>query len=163
VTDEPVSRHPAIRVSDAEREQVAERLRIAAGEGRLTVEELAERIDKAYDARTADELVPLTRDLPAPAAGAEIAPASNSPRKPAGKWMLSIMGGGDRRGRWRVGEKLNGIAIMGGGTIDLRDATLEAGEVYINVIAFMGGFEIIVPPGVDVEVSGFDRGESKGD
>jgi hypothetical protein len=142
---------PAIRVSDAEREGVAERLRHAAGEGRLTVEELAERIDRAYEARTAGELVELTADLPA-------APASAAPAtaKRPRRWLLSIMGGGDLRGRWRVGERLTAIAVMGGGAIDLRQAVLESDEVTITAVAVMGGFDIIVPPGADVEVSGFD-------
>ena len=57
------------RASDAEREAVVTRLQDAASEGRLTVEELAERIDAAYAARTQEELEPLTADLPAAAPG----------------------------------------------------------------------------------------------
>jgi hypothetical protein len=53
------------RASDSEREAIVARLRQAAGEGRLTVEELTERIDAAYAATTRDELEPLTADLPA--------------------------------------------------------------------------------------------------
>ena len=53
------------RASDAEREETVVRLREAAAEGRLTVEELSERIDAAYAATTAAELEPLTADLPA--------------------------------------------------------------------------------------------------
>jgi DUF1707 SHOCT-like domain/2TM domain len=54
------------RVSDAEREAVADRLRAAAGEGRLDAEELDERLTAAYGARTSADLTPLTADLPAP-------------------------------------------------------------------------------------------------
>jgi hypothetical protein len=54
-----------LRVSDAEREQVVDRLRAAAGEGRLQVEELEQRIDAAYAARTRGDLATLERDLPA--------------------------------------------------------------------------------------------------
>ena len=50
--------------SDADRELVAERLRAAAGEGRLTSEELEERLDRAFSARTEAELEPLVADLP---------------------------------------------------------------------------------------------------
>ena len=57
-----------LRVSDADRERVAERLRTAAGEGRLTADELEERLERAFGARTAGELEPLTADLPAPRA-----------------------------------------------------------------------------------------------
>ena len=56
------------RASDAEREQVVVRLRDASAEGRLTLEELAERKALAYRARSHAELEPLTADLPAGAA-----------------------------------------------------------------------------------------------
>ena len=58
------------RASDAEREAVADRLRTAAGDGRLDHDELEERLAAAYGARTTGELVSLTADLPAaPVAG----------------------------------------------------------------------------------------------
>ena len=56
---------PRLRASDAEREQVAERLRRHAAEGRLAVEELEERLTAAWSARTRGELEPLLADLPA--------------------------------------------------------------------------------------------------
>jgi hypothetical protein len=148
-----VSDLPELRVSDADRERVVQQLQQAAGEGRLTMEELAERVDAAYDARVATDLAVLTRDLPEPVPGT--LPGEPATPKPPRRWLFSIMGGGDRTGRWRVGERLNAIAVMGGGDIDLREATLPAGEVTITLFAFMGGFDVIVPPGVDVEVSGF--------
>jgi len=57
---------PTLRISDAERETVAVRLRDAAAEGRLTLEEADERQQAVYAARTAADLEPLTADLPAP-------------------------------------------------------------------------------------------------
>ncbi|MCE0766374.1 DUF1707 domain-containing protein [Pseudonocardia kujensis] len=56
----------AVRLSDADREAVADRIRVAAAEGRLTLEEADERQQAAYAARVAADLVPLTADLPAP-------------------------------------------------------------------------------------------------
>ena len=53
-----------VRTSDTEREQVAEILRAAATEGRLTLAESDERLGRAYAARYRDELAPLTADLP---------------------------------------------------------------------------------------------------
>src|SRR5205823_12434496 len=55
---------PAIRASDAEREQAVVRLRDASVEGRLTLEEFTARMTVAYEARTHDELAALVRDLP---------------------------------------------------------------------------------------------------
>lgn len=53
-----------VRASDAEREHVVALLREAAGEGRLDVDELEGRLERAYAARTRGELAVLTRDLP---------------------------------------------------------------------------------------------------
>src|SRR5215207_10923476 len=58
--------HPDIRVSDAEREHHADLLREHAAQGRLTVDELDERLDRVYAARTHGELTPIVGDLPAP-------------------------------------------------------------------------------------------------
>ena len=58
---------PDHRASDAEREATAERLRVAAGDGRLDPEELDQRLEAAYRARTVGALAELTRDLPVPA------------------------------------------------------------------------------------------------
>lgn len=57
---------PALLASDAEREAAADRLRRAAVEGRLTPEELEERLSTAFGARTGGELESVTADLPAP-------------------------------------------------------------------------------------------------
>ena len=55
---------PVKRASDAEREAAADRLRVAAGDGRLDHDELEERLEAAYGARTVAELEALTDDLP---------------------------------------------------------------------------------------------------
>jgi hypothetical protein len=59
---------PAHLASDADREAVADRLRRAAGEGRLQPDELEQRVAAAYGARTVGDLAALTADLPVPAA-----------------------------------------------------------------------------------------------
>ena len=69
-----------LRASDADREKIAELLRDAYAEGRLTVDEHAERIEAAYSAKTLGELAPLTRDLPT---HQPIAPGAERPQ-PAG-------------------------------------------------------------------------------
>lgn len=56
--------HPEQRASDAEREQVVVRLRDACADGRLTTDELGERVSRAYASRTLAELDALTIDLP---------------------------------------------------------------------------------------------------
>ena len=64
-----MDRAPSVRASDVDREQVVERLRHAATEGRLRTEELEERLAAAFAARTYGELDPLVTDLPAPYSG----------------------------------------------------------------------------------------------
>jgi hypothetical protein len=148
---------PDLRASDADRERVAEVLRHAAGEGRLTVDELDERIDAAFAARTHGELEALTADLPAASAHG-VASGASLPVKPGDggrRWLVSIMGGHDRRGHWRVGETLTNVNIMGGSDIDLNDAELSAPETTLRVISIMGGADVRVPEGLDVRVSEF--------
>ncbi|WP_018347414.1 DUF1707 SHOCT-like domain-containing protein [Longispora albida] len=74
---------PDIRVSDADRSAVAERLRIALSEGRLDLNEYERRFDLSLRAVVQSELVPLTADLPAPVVSAEVA-RKESDRK---AWM----------------------------------------------------------------------------
>jgi hypothetical protein len=78
------------------------------------------------------------------------------------------MGGAEKRGRWRVGERLTSLAIMGGNDIDLRHAEIDADEVTIIAVAVMGGMDIYLPDTVDVHVGGFafmggngERGSSR--
>jgi hypothetical protein len=59
-----MSRYESLRASDADRDAVTDRLRQAAGEGRLEPEELEQRVDRALRARTYGELAPLVADLP---------------------------------------------------------------------------------------------------
>jgi hypothetical protein len=53
-----------VRASDADRDAVIDRLREAAGEGRLEPDELEERVDRALRARTYGDLAELLSDLP---------------------------------------------------------------------------------------------------
>jgi uncharacterized protein DUF1707/cell wall-active antibiotic response 4TMS protein YvqF len=146
------SETPAIRASDAEREHTVELLRRHSVDGRLTLEEFASRMERAYEARTREELDELARDLP------ETSTPRPSParrQKPASRWIVSAMSGTEKRGRWRLARSTNVVCVMGGAELDLRNAELEDLDSTITVVAVMGGAEIIVPEGVDVDVSGF--------
>jgi hypothetical protein len=59
-----MARRSTLRASDADREQFAERLRNAAGEGRLLAEELEDRLGHVFSARTYGELDAVVSDLP---------------------------------------------------------------------------------------------------
>jgi Domain of unknown function (DUF1707)/Cell wall-active antibiotics response 4TMS YvqF len=136
-----------VRASDAERDRALAVLRDATGEGRLTLEELAERSERALAARTRDELAMVVADLPAPPA---------APGRAAGRrWLFGILGGGSHRGRWRVAPKVTVINVMGGADLDLRHAVVEEDEVRITIWSLMGGSDITVPDGVEVDMGGF--------
>jgi hypothetical protein len=123
-------------------------LRAAAGDGRLTLEELAERIEGALVAKTREALDALTADLPTTAVSAE-------PGREGTRWTVSVMSGNDRKGRWRIAARSTVVNVMGGSDLDLRDALIDAPETVITVISVMGGSDIIVPEGVDVRMGGF--------
>lgn len=67
---------------------------------------------------------------------------------------LSLMGGFQRKGRWTIGRRFTAACLMGGGEIDLREANFAGPEVVINCWVLMGGVNIVVPPGVEVDVRG---------
>src|SRR5580700_9828085 len=146
-----------MRVSDAERDATVRTLGEQAAVGRLTLDELEDRAGQALAAKTRGELAALTSDLPEEAGQAArsvpTAPAVQA-RRPV-RWMVAIMGGSHRRGRFRAVGSINAIAIMGGDEIDLREAEIEGGELTVNLFALMGGSNIYVPDSVDVEVGGF--------
>jgi hypothetical protein len=137
-----------MRASDQERDGAAEQLSEHAAAGRLTLDELEQRVSVALTARTRGELQALTRDLPGKGEGPE-------GRRKAVRWMVAVMGGSHRRGRYRLNSAVNVIAVLGGDEIDLRDAELDGGQVTLTVISIMGGVSIYVPETVEVEISGF--------
>jgi class 3 adenylate cyclase len=75
---------PTRRASDADRTQVVDRLRLAAGDGLIGLDELEERLALAYSARTLPELAPLTADLPAETAPPPADRAATRGRRPIG-------------------------------------------------------------------------------
>jgi hypothetical protein len=149
----------ALRASDADRDRTAEVLRSAAGEGRLTLEELDERLHAAYTARTYAELEVVTRDLP----GGAVAVTATAPARAAdghfgdsraSRLAMGVMGGFSRKGPWIVPRRLAAISVMGGGTLDLRQARFADGQATISVLAIMGGIDVTVPEDAEVRVHG---------
>jgi hypothetical protein len=119
-----------VLASDAERERVALVLRDAAAEGRLTLEELSDRVAAAYSSRTSTDLDALTRDLP------KLAAVSTLPeRRSRARWIVAVMSGAKRQGRWRPADHCTAVAVMGGcvpGTPVIR----------VRVLSVMGGVAV---------------------
>ena len=121
----------------------------------LTLDELEERSSRALAAKTRGELATLTRDLPREAgqqSASGLAPVRT--RKPV-RWMVAIMSGSHRHGRFRAVGSINAVAIMGGDEIDLREAEIEGGELTVNVFTLMGGANIYIPDSIELDVGGF--------
>jgi hypothetical protein len=148
-----------MRASDADRDRVADQLREALAEGRLTAEEHAERLDAVYEAKTYAELAPIVHDLPATGGvrPPESAPSGTPvvrddlplPQSGAPN-IVAVFSGADRTGRWLIEPQTNVVSVFGGVDLDLRQAVLSRREVTINIVAIIGGVNLTVPPGVRV-------------
>ena len=134
-----------ILATDAERDAALALLREASVDGRLTLEDLAQRAELVHDARTRDDLATAT-------AGLERAPAP----PPAGKVerQRAILSSLRRDGHWRLAPRTRFTAMLGSVTLDLRQAVLPGPTIEIKARAILGSVEVIVPEGVEVDVSG---------
>lgn len=162
-----------LRISDADRNRVAELLRDAAGEGRLDLDELDERLERTYAAKTYADLVPITVDLPShpahsvPASRSPVVRREALPASTSYDTSLAMLGECTRRGPWLVPEHHTAFAIMGSVTLDLREASFAAQEVTINANAVMASVEVIVDAQTRVQVDGvgimgdFSQGRDK--
>lgn len=152
--------HRQLRVSDADREQVAEMLREATGQGRITFDELEERLTRTYAARTYADLEEVTQDLPGPGVRAPVAarggafPAERIGGTPGTALAVAVMSGAERTGQWVVPPAFTAVAFMGGVELDLRQARFSQREVTIHAYAFMGGISIIAGDDIELDVSG---------
>jgi hypothetical protein len=141
---------PELRASHADRDKVVELLRIAAGDGRLTAEELDERLEAALTARTQRELTVLTADLPAsPQAVADVA-------APAPREVLRMVhrGGNARQmGRWVVPKRIE-IKVAGGNVrLDFTEAIISSPVLHVDAQVRGGNVVIITRPGVMVDAA----------
>jgi hypothetical protein len=147
----------AIRASDGERDATVERLRDAAGEGRLTLEEFSDRMEQASTAKTRAELDRLLTDLPATGGPGSPAPAGNAVAtggSTAPIWHVSPIGGLNVSGPWRMGRHVVVISLIGGADLDLRQAELAARDVTLTKVSIIGGVNARVPDGIRVDASG---------
>ncbi|MFE6973153.1 DUF1707 domain-containing protein [Streptomyces sp. NPDC057682] len=140
---------PALRASDRERDQVVEILQTAAGDGRLTIGELDERLDAALSARTRDELARLTADLPLDG------------RPPQAAELLRIdqrFGDVTRTGRWLVPRRMEIRLMFCEAKLDFTETVITHSGLDIDVDLRVGGNLILVTrPGITVDPDGLER------
>ncbi|SEG45488.1 Cell wall-active antibiotics response 4TMS YvqF [Thermomonospora echinospora] len=145
VPAEPVTRVHDLRASDADRERVAQVLSEALADGRLTIEEHAERTSLVYSARTLGELTGLTGDL---------TPAEAQPILVDDRPLQATFGSLRREGRWVMPVRLPLLALFGTVELDLREAILQRRHVVLDSLVLCGRIRLLVPDGVRVDVTG---------
>ncbi|MDA0637900.1 DUF1707 domain-containing protein [Nonomuraea sp. MCN248] len=146
-----MTEQPDVRASDQDRDAVAEKLRVAVGEGRITLEEFNERIEDAYTARTRGQLDALVADLPL--TGVPVpAGRATPPAVPAGDVLELHVRSGKvvRDGRWTVPAYITAKAARFGTVkIDFTRADCPYQEVVLDVeiTSWFGDVVLIVPRG----------------
>lgn len=145
------------RVSHADRDQVSEMLRVAAGDGRLSLEELEERLEACYAARTYADLAPLVADLPAGRLPVQAEPKDVVRVKRAG-------GNATYDGDWLVPKRLE-LEIRGGNVrLDFTAATVAAPVTEVHLDLRGGNCCLVVPDGYAVDADEVEfRGGSLAD
>jgi hypothetical protein len=134
------------RVSDSDREAAVVRLQEASTAGRLSLEELSDRIGLAFGARTHGELVLVTADLPA-------VPAQPAERGGGTGWLVGVFVPVARRGRWRVAARTIALSLFAPCSLDFRAASFPHEEATLLVFSVFGPVKVTVPEQVDVDVS----------
>jgi hypothetical protein len=120
----------AIRAADADREAVAERLRVAATEGRIELWELDDRLGRAYRATTYGDLDTLVADLPAQ----PLVLRTTTPNI-------------RQAGRWIVPQRITAESVTGWITIDFTQASCAYREVTVEIVTQTGWIQLILPDG----------------
>lgn len=147
------------------RDEVIEILSEAFAGGVLELDAFDERVSEAHRADSVAALDRLVEDL-APIAAADgeeqglsPAPAARSTAlaiaRPEKRTLVAVMGGVERKGAWRVPERLRVFTLMGGTDLDLREVQLPPGVTEIKIAVLMGGVDVIVPPDLAVEADGW--------
>jgi hypothetical protein len=137
-----------LRASHEDRDRVVELLRVSAGDGRLTAEELDERLEQAMTARTYGELARLVADLPA--AGTAVSPAT----APQVKDVVRIdtrSGHVKRAERWVVPQRMEVKVTSGSVLLDFTQAVITHPTLKLDVDVRSGHVKLLTRPGIEVD------------
>jgi len=165
----PAARPVAKKVLEEQRERAIAELREQFVQSHIDATELGRRVRLAESAIAPTDLDGLLRDLPelpaqqqalVPVTGQALAAASTTgeleplPVRGSARNIISIFSGHNLAGAWRPPKEMRALSIFGGANIDLRLAKLQPGCTTIRSVSIFGGCEVIVPPGLYVEVDG---------
>jgi class 3 adenylate cyclase len=130
-----------VRASHADRDRVVEALKAAAADGRLTADDLDQRLEAALTARTMADLQPLIADLASAA----------TPEVPESARIECGAGSTKRDGSWLVPRRLEIRVGSGSVRLDFRDAVIVAPELRIDAQVASGSLKLITRPGIVVD------------
>jgi Domain of unknown function (DUF1707) len=133
------------RVSHEDRDEVSETLRVAAGDGRLSLEELDERLEACFAARTYGDLARLVADLPGQTPVRPPAPPKDVVR------ARRIGGNLKYEGVWRVPRRLEAEVHGGSVLLDFTGAEVAVPVTEVDVTLAGGSLRLAVPEGYVVE------------
>jgi len=148
---------PGLRASHADRDRVVDVLRIAAGDGLLTADELDERLEAALSARTLDELARLTADLPVASTPAGGAAAGGVVPKDVVRIDHVFSGAVKRTGRWVLPRRLELAVSWCDVTLDFTEAVITQGTLQIDVAMTGKTLTLVTGPGVEIDADGLTR------
>jgi uncharacterized protein DUF1707/cell wall-active antibiotic response 4TMS protein YvqF len=134
-----------VRASDADRDRTVETLASASAEGRLTLEEYAQRSEAALVARTHGDLAGLTADLPAAPASAALA---------APERITAVLGNESRKGPWVVPPHLAVRSVLGDCHLEMQQAIIRQHVTTIDATVKFGTVTIFLPDGIEVRMTG---------
>jgi hypothetical protein len=150
-----------VRRAQETRERVIAKLSDHFAHDTLDVDEFERRVTVAQTSDNPADIEALLADLAAldgpAAATTAVVPTVVPSLVPADQdraTVYAIFGGIDRRGTWTVPRRMRIRAVFGGANLDLREARFPPGPVDIEVTAIMGGINIVVPPGLAVQMHG---------
>lgn len=138
-----------LRASHEDRDEVVEQLRVAAGDGRLTADELDERLEAALTARTQGELERLLLDLPS-------VPRTASMPAPVAEEVVRVQSSSanvERVGPWVVPRRMEVQAHSSNVRLDLSEALITQPILELDVDLHHANLRLVVVPGVKVDMS----------
>lgn len=146
-----------LRVSDTERHEMADYLQDAMSKGYLSADELAERLDRALQAKTRGELSAVARDLPA----APGAPPSARYGAQAAQYgdeatLRGTFGSVKRNGNWPVPATLRLRGRMTSFELDFTEAQIGSPVVTVDIDISGGSVEMRLPDGASASVDDVD-------
>jgi hypothetical protein len=138
-----------LRASHDDRDRVVEVLRVSAGDGRLTAEELDQRLELALTARTYGELSKLISDLPASGSVASAPATAPRPKEVA---RIDCTSGHVRRvDRWVVPQRMEVKVTSGHVLLDFTEAVITQPTMQLNIDVRSGSVRLRTKPGIVVD------------